>query len=123
MADPETPPTACYHDGLKMWRSGDGYHRGRDKPAIVRPCGSREWWVDGHRHRDGEKPAYINLYNTLLAWMKDGELHRDHNKPAVMHAEGRHQWWVSDVCTRSEFVTDFREHHLRYKFVLTVLRP
>ncbi len=56
--------------GVTIWRDIDGrFHRDNDRPAIIFADGTKEYWIDGHRHRehgpaiewaDGTVSHYIN---------------------------------------------------------------
>ena len=43
-----------------------------------------EWENDHGRHRDDDKPAYINRTKDVFQWYKNGELYRDHDKPSII---------------------------------------
>ena len=47
-----------------------------DKPTIVWRDGTREWWKNLKRHRDGDKPA-VEYANGNRMWYRDGELKRE----------------------------------------------
>jgi hypothetical protein len=63
-----------------------------DGPAVERPNGYREWWVEGKPHRvDG--PA-IEWANGDRSWWVEGKLHRV-DGPAIEWANGGYrEWWV-----------------------------
>lgn len=47
--------------GADAWIDDNGdYHSVCDKPAIIFDDGTREWWLHGKTHRDGDKPAIID---------------------------------------------------------------
>ena len=54
--------------------------------------GSKEYWKDGKRHRDGDLPAYEEVDGTK-EWYKDGKLHRDGDLPAVEYSNGDKLWY------------------------------
>jgi hypothetical protein len=74
-------------------------HRDGDKPAFVDKDRCSEWWSNGERHRDGG-PAVIRP--EIDAWYSHGHLHRE-DGPAVTHyrVNGRgkrgkvdyHEYW------------------------------
>lgn len=68
------------------------YHRGNDRPAIIRADGSSEWIVNGLRHRDN-------------------------NKLAVLSANGVHEWWSHGVCLGRFTFPGFDKTSLRFCFV------
>lgn len=46
----EGGPAKITKDGLEVWFKEGGVHRDPDDgPAILRPDGTREWWVDNQR--------------------------------------------------------------------------
>lgn len=63
------------------WSNEFGYHRDHDLPAIESKY-TQEWYWNGIKHRDDDKPAQI-INNTLLKWFVYGLLHRDGDKPSI----------------------------------------
>lgn len=48
----ENGPAKITKDGLEVWFKEGGVHRApEDGPAILRPDGTREWWVNNQRIR------------------------------------------------------------------------
>lgn len=43
---------------------GSGSGCNNDLPAIVRANGSKEWWINGRRHRDNGLPAIVRVNGT-----------------------------------------------------------
>jgi hypothetical protein len=71
---------------------------GSPGPAVINVDGTKEWWVEGKRHRvDG--PAYIGCGGNHMEWYIDGKRHRK-GKPAVMRDDGARQWWVNGELLR-----------------------
>lgn len=68
-------------------------HRDFDLPALHSKMNlnKKEWYQNGVRHRDGDRPAVKSNYGK--EYYKNGELHRDNDLPAVDLADGRKQWW------------------------------
>jgi len=72
--------------------------------------GSREWWINGKRHRVGFSHAKTPQDGPAVSWAHDtqewwinGNLHRvgfSHAKtpqdgPAVIYVNGSHEWWIN----------------------------
>jgi len=68
-------------------------------PAVVYPNGSKEWWVNGVRHRD-IYPA-VMFDDGGLEWWVNGVRHRD-DGPAVMYANGHKEWWIRGLRHRDD---------------------
>ena len=62
-------------------------HRDEDKPAFINSDGVMVYHKDGQRHREGDKPAFIS--RDVIEYMKHDELHRDDDKPAVIYKNGK----------------------------------
>lgn len=87
------PPSTIGPDGTRLWYDQRRLlHRGMEMPAVVYADGTREWWVDGLRHRDGG-PAVVDADGSK-EWWRNGRLHRDGDKPAAIYASGTREWWV-----------------------------
>jgi hypothetical protein len=55
---------------------------------------NQEWYVDGIRHRDGDKPAIRNGHGHMV-WYKNGEKRRDDpDKPVCI--SGNQGYWIVD---------------------------
>jgi hypothetical protein len=54
------------------------------------------WYKNGFKHRDGDKPAYINTLPGFAkqVWYKNGEKHRE-GDPAVIHENGSKYWYIN----------------------------
>ena len=46
------------------------FHSYNDLPAVIYPCGSKEWW-------------------------KHGKVHRDNGLPAINYSWGRKEYWIN----------------------------
>ncbi len=69
-------------NGTKRWYN-NLLHRDNDKPAIIYPDSSQEWYINGKRHRDNDKPAII-YPDSSQEWYINGKRHRDNDLPAVI---------------------------------------
>ena len=85
-------PAEIWADGTRYWYKDDRRHRDGDEPAEIRENGTRYWYKDGELHRDGDEPAEIWADGTLR-WYKNGELHRDGDEPAEIWADGSRSWY------------------------------
>ena len=74
-----------YVYGTKEWLLNGIRHRDNDKPAIVNIDGHKEWWVNMMRHRIGG--------------------------PAVIHSNGDKYWYVNNIECSEE------EHDLLYNMM------
>lgn len=81
-------------DRTYSWCKEDGTLHNENGPAIERADGTKEWYIDGKRHRDGGLPA-IERKNGDREWYVNGELHRDGDLPAIDTRE-RKAWAVHD---------------------------
>jgi hypothetical protein len=86
--------------GSLEWYKNGLRHRDGDKPAIIYSECSLRWYKNGKCHRDGDKPARI-WENGTLKWVKNGQLHRDDDKPAAIYAEGTLEWWKNGLKHRT----------------------
>jgi len=76
----------------QTFRNTSGLLHREDGPAVIRPSGTEEWWLDGKRHRvDG--PAYTRP-GGLQLWFLYGKFHRE-DGPAVINPDGTREWWLS----------------------------
>jgi hypothetical protein len=96
------------------------YHRPGDLPAVSRPNGDKEWWVEGLRHRENDQPAVIlgdgtkkwyykgalwrpkkngvsshtiELHDGTRIWATGNELYHCDDGPAVVRPNGEKEWW------------------------------
>lgn len=116
-------------DGVTMqhgWFDRGRLHRDdNDLPAIDHVgAGCSEWWVEGQRHRENDRPAVVlrfhdgssSRYDCIEYWVRgqrhrendqpasqfDGRLewyvhgvrHRENGRPAVEDEDGNHEWWI-----------------------------
>ena len=58
----------------------------------VNLSGSKFWFKDYERHRDGDLPAVIYA-NGEKHWFKNGKQHRDNDLPAVIYPNGDKYWY------------------------------
>ena len=68
----------------------DGELHRTDGPAITRPDGTQEWWLNGRRHRE-DGPAVTRPDGTQEWWL-NGWLHRI-DGPAITRPDGTQEWW------------------------------
>jgi len=68
-------------------------HRDRDKPALLRVNGDKEWYSHGGLHRGNDKPA-VELADGTKKWYRNAALHRENGKPAIIYPDGRKEWYV-----------------------------
>ena len=61
------------------------------EPSYVYLNGARAWFMYDRPHRDGDKPAHVDL--TASKWFWRGVEHRDHNKPSSMRIEKGEMGW------------------------------
>jgi hypothetical protein len=77
-------PTGINSYGCQKWMQsndlfGSHKHRDNDLPALIHSAtcpyypNMQEWWIDGKRHRNDDKPAIIDN-NGYKAWYNDGDL-------------------------------------------------
>lgn len=105
-----TPPSDVWSNGTRCWTRNRGRHRERDKPAYIDPLGLRAWYMNGELHRDGDKPALIDGDGSM-AWYKHGRFQRSFDSTGAKQ-EGWHKAQTQ--------ITHFRDNSLRYLFVLNV---
>ena len=101
--DEDLPPEN--ESGTTYWRNADGQLHRTDGPAVERPGGGQEWWVNGQLHRtDG--PA-IEWPNGDRQWWVNGRLHRT-DGPAFEWGGEHRSWWVNGTqFTEEEFLRCF----------------
>jgi len=63
-------------------------------PSIINSNGTKEWYVNGKRHRNDDLPA-IEYFDGSYEWYVNGKLHRENNLPAVIYASGREEFWIN----------------------------
>jgi hypothetical protein len=80
-------------DIYKETRDANGrLHSLDDKPAKVTD-GTYEWFKNGQRHRDNNKPAII-YPSGAKSWYKDNLVHRD-DGPAFTYSNGDEAWYMN----------------------------
>jgi hypothetical protein len=70
-----------------------------DGPAIIRGDGTREWWMNGERHREGG-PA-VEYSNGDYEWWVRGKLHRE-GGPALLHKNSLEEWRINGEYYRAD---------------------
>jgi hypothetical protein len=84
---------AVNNNQKKAWYKDGELHREGDKPALIElDIEITSYYINGKLHRDGDNPAVES--NCFSHWYKDGELHRDNDLPAVVD-EFQYEWWVN----------------------------
>jgi hypothetical protein len=86
-------------NGTKEWWVNGKRHREGDLPAIERANGDKSWYVNGKLNRKAGLPAFEGA-NGDKSWLKDGKLHRDGDLPAVEYANGDKSWYVNGKLNR-----------------------
>jgi hypothetical protein len=78
---------------IKEYRNNKGQLDRLDGPAIERPDGQKEWYINDHRHRlDG--PA-IERKDGSKEWWVNGQLHRE-DGPAIEWENGSKEWYMNN---------------------------
>ena len=111
-------------NGIIIWKKKNGkIHRDNDEAAVERPDGTKEWYVNGKRHREikpaieyfnGDKEWYLNdkpcreddlpaaeSINGDKSWYINGKSDRNNNLPAVELANGDKAWLMNGVLHRT----------------------
>jgi hypothetical protein len=86
-------------DGTLEWFKNGNRHRDDDKPAVIYWDGSLTWYKNGEQHRDNDKPAVISR-DGKLEWCKNGKWHRDGDMPAVIGADDELLWYKNSLLHR-----------------------
>jgi len=76
------------------------FHR-TDGPAVTRPNGDKEWWIDGMLHRTNG-PAIQGHEGDY--WYQNDKLHRT-DGPALVLNDGTKQYWLNGRKVNKEEVT------------------
>ena len=59
-------------------------------------CGTKSYYKNGERHRDGDLPAIEDIDGTKK-YYKNGELHRDGDLPAIEYANGDKEYYKNGI--------------------------
>ena len=78
-------------NGSKEWYLDGKRHR-EDGPAIEYVNGSKYWYLDGKLHRE-DGPA-IERADGSKYWYLDGKRHRE-DGPAIEYADGSKEWYLN----------------------------
>ena len=54
----------------------------------------KEWYINGKRHRDDDKPAIVN-HDGSQSWYQNGKPHREGDLPAAIFADGNKYWYIN----------------------------
>lgn len=116
-----TPPSIIWQNGARVWLQNGFRHRDGDKPAYIDPSGLCIWYCNGVLHRDDDKPAVV-ASDGLMIWYRNGVMRRnDTTKPQVLDSDGCAQWeHTNGRLVRS--ITNFQQDSLRFVFVLWHLK-
>lgn len=88
--------------GTVTWVNWGGLLHSVDGPALEKPSGRLEWYIDGKLHRDGGPAVFSGLVEwhgeetSYEGWYRDGVLHRL-DGAAVEWACGFRSWWIGGV--------------------------
>lgn len=93
-------------DGTEIWTLNGKLHRSNDEPAVVSPCGYKEWWLYGKIHRVG-KPA-IEYPDGTRAWYVNGMNHRL-DGPAMENFDGTKYWFIENVMYTEEEFNNYKK--------------
>ena len=96
-------------NGTKRWYN-NLLHRDNDKPAIIYPDSSQEWYINGKRHRDNDLPAVIHP-DGIQIWHINGKCHRLY-KPAMIFQDGSQYWYINGIDITNEVIEFIKEHDL-----------
>lgn len=110
-----------YEDGEVRTLLGDRLHSFNGRASLVDPLnGLKTWHKNGMKHRDGDKPAVIQIRSgvreTIVerTWYSKSNKHREAGKPAYIRVQTNHNsdfevtisreehWYVNDVLGRDE---------------------
>jgi hypothetical protein len=86
----EDGPAVEHDNGTKEWFKNGLRHRDGDLPAIEHYDGTKVWFQNGQIHRDGDSHAFESHYEKK--WYKKDFLHRE-NGPAVEDNEGNQEYY------------------------------
>lgn len=71
-------PAAISNNGTREWWVDGKRHRNNDLPALIFNNGNNQWWVDGKRHREGNLPAIIRTRNLKKTRHMHDNIHTQH---------------------------------------------
>jgi len=93
------PTITTLPDGTIEYRNADDQLHRLDGPALRRPDGYQQWWLNGQLHRlDGPAVARLDGYQ---AWYLNGKCHRA-DGPAVTASDGYQAWYLNGKCHRAD---------------------
>jgi hypothetical protein len=69
-------PNQVNHHGNQCWYNEQGFHREDDLPALIRPNGTKIWYINGKIHRENG-PAVIRLNGNNKYYLNDIEYTED----------------------------------------------
>ena len=93
-------------DRATRWFKDGKFHRDNDLPAIENINGTKEWYIDGQRHREN-KPAFIH-YSGEEQWWFEGKAHRE-DGPAIIWSTGEKEWWIHGIKYTEEEFSNYLE--------------
>ena len=94
-------PAILQEDGTKEYFIDGKRHRDNGLPAIERPNGYKSYYVNGKRHRDNGLPA-IERPDGHKEYYVEGKRHRDNGLPAVEHVNGNKEYYLDGQRHRSD---------------------
>ena len=106
--------------GTRRWYKNGKRHREGDQPAVIRADGSQEWYKNGKLHREGDEPAYIGADGTQ-EWFKNGYRHREfgpalNNRYFLESIEYTRKAWLLKVTTLQRTVlAEWWEERYRWR--------
>jgi hypothetical protein len=77
-------PAIVQIDGTKEWYINGERHR-ENKPAIEEADGTKEWYINGRRHRE-DGPA-VEYPIAPIRWYCNGKIHQKYGQVV--------QWWIN----------------------------
>jgi hypothetical protein len=93
-------------DGTIEYLLPDERRHREDGPAVIRPNGSEEYWINGFAHRE-DGPAIINA-NGTKHWFLNGKHHRE-DGPAMILYNGFAIWYYANQVHRTDGPAVIRE--------------
>lgn len=80
---------AVFYYNMRIWYRNGKIHRGNDKPAIIHPDGTQEWWQYDNNYRDGDKCIVLGRNGTQYWSMVD----RGDGKPVTIYPDGTYLYF------------------------------